>query len=136
MPRKSSQGRLGHHDYLDPQPHGQDERPLWWRLGMKPLWWHRHPARLRRMYRGAGILIFGAIVGVMLSILLTTLSPWPPLLTLKHFAAFPSCKFAQAVGLAPAHKGEPGYWSAHDDDGDGEACELWVKDGRGWHRAY
>jgi len=134
--RSDKRGRLGYHDYFDPQPQGHEERPLWWRLGLRPLWWHQHPARLRRIYRGIGLFVLGLIVGGVSYLLLVALSPWPPLLTLKHFAALPSCKLANAVGLAPAYKGQPGYWPAHDEDGDGKACELWVRNEHGWRRAY
>src|SRR5689334_124191 len=37
------------------------------------------------------------------------LSPWPPLMTLRHIASAPNCAAAQLVGLAPAREGEPGY---------------------------
>ncbi|MEX2034183.1 MAG: excalibur calcium-binding domain-containing protein, partial [Xanthobacteraceae bacterium] len=36
----------------------------------------------------------------------------------------PNCNAAHAVGLAPAYKGEPGYWAHNDADDDGIACEL------------
>ena len=48
-----------------------------------------------------------------------------PLSALRHFAAFPNCAAARAVGLAPARKGQPGYWPTHDADKDGIACEPW-----------
>ncbi|MDN5927768.1 MAG: excalibur calcium-binding domain-containing protein [Hyphomicrobiales bacterium] len=32
---------------------------------------------------------------------------------------------ARLVGLAPARRGRPGYWSRHDADSDGTACEPW-----------
>jgi hypothetical protein len=50
--------------------------------------------------------------------------PWPPLTTLRHLAAAPSCATARAVGLAPAHIGEPGYWSFHDEGRSGIACAI------------
>lgn len=40
-----------------------------------------------------------------------------------HFAAWPSCEAARAVGLDEAGRGEPGYWLSHDRDRDGIACE-------------
>jgi hypothetical protein len=49
-------------------------------------------------------------------------SPWAPLATLKHVAAAPDCAVAEAVGLAPARRGQPGYWSHLDRDHDGVAC--------------
>ncbi|MCM6778394.1 excalibur calcium-binding domain-containing protein [Nocardia sp. CDC159] len=34
-----------------------------------------------------------------------------------------SCKEARAAGVAPLHRGEPGYRSGLDRDDDGVACE-------------
>ena len=41
----------------------------------------------------------------------------------RHLAASPNCSAARLVGVAPARRGEPGYWSEHDADRDGIACE-------------
>lgn len=54
-------------------------------------------------------------------------SPYPPVLMLRHIAAAPSCATARAVGLAPAFRGEPGYYNQHDRDNDGWACEPWPR---------
>jgi hypothetical protein len=35
-------------------------------------------------------------------------SPWPMDLTLRHLGAFLNCDAAEAVGLAPARRGQPG----------------------------
>lgn len=50
-------------------------------------------------------------------------SPWPPGETLRHIAAAPDCNAARAMTLAPARRGEPGYYERHDADNDGVACE-------------
>ncbi|WP_082837044.1 excalibur calcium-binding domain-containing protein [Labrenzia sp. OB1] len=50
-------------------------------------------------------------------------SPWPRNVTLRHIVSFANCDTARAVGLAPANRGEPGYWSKLDADRDGIACE-------------
>ncbi|MGR3344558.1 MAG: excalibur calcium-binding domain-containing protein [Paracoccaceae bacterium] len=42
-------------------------------------------------------------------------------------AASPNCDSARAVGLAPARRGQPGYFVRHDADGDGIACEVFRK---------
>jgi len=47
-----------------------------------------------------------------------------PVMGLKHFAAAPHCAFAEALGVANARYGQPGYWRHHDLDGDGVACET------------
>ena len=54
-------------------------------------------------------------------------SQWPALTTLKHLLAAPNCTAARAVGLAPAYRGNPGYWAKHDADNDGIACEPWPR---------
>ncbi|MFD3595339.1 excalibur calcium-binding domain-containing protein [Nocardia sp. NPDC058640] len=38
-------------------------------------------------------------------------------------AYYPNCKAAKAAGAAPLHRGDPGYSSSSDRDGDGIACE-------------
>jgi len=53
------------------------------------------------------------------------LSPWPLGVTLRHLGAMRNCDAARAMGLAPARRGEPGYWPKHDADNDGIACEPW-----------
>jgi len=59
-------------------------------------------------------------------------SPWPFSATVKHLLAFPNCSTARALGFEATYRGEPGYWSHHDADGDGIACEPYV--GGGSHR--
>jgi Excalibur calcium-binding domain len=60
----------------------------------------------------------------------TGASRWPPGVILRHVAARGSCRNARAVGLAPARRGEPGYWPHLDADEDGVACEPYP--GPGW----
>ncbi|HEY2192013.1 MAG TPA: excalibur calcium-binding domain-containing protein [Actinomycetospora sp.] len=38
-------------------------------------------------------------------------------------ASYPNCAAARAAGVAPLHRGEPGYSGKLDRDGDGVACE-------------
>lgn len=38
-------------------------------------------------------------------------------------ASYPNCAAARAAGVAPLHRGEPGYSPKLDRDGDGIACE-------------
>lgn len=45
----------------------------------------------------------------------------------RHLLAAPNCEAARAVGLAPARRGQPGYWPKHDADNDGIACEPWPR---------
>ncbi|MBZ9741988.1 MULTISPECIES: excalibur calcium-binding domain-containing protein [unclassified Mesorhizobium] len=66
------------------------------------------------------ILLSGYIVYGFVGIRFDT-----PFSVLRHLAAFPNCTAARLVGLAPARRGEPGYWPTHDADHDGIACEPW-----------
>jgi hypothetical protein len=43
----------------------------------------------------------------------------------RHQYAERGCAEAAEVGLAPARRGEPGYWPQWDGDNDGVSCELW-----------
>src|SRR5262245_30621021 len=80
--------------------------------------------RRRRFWRTAGIVSLTLASAVAFAWMqLVILSPWPPVATIKHLLAFPNCGAARAVGLAPAQRGQPGYWSRHDADHDGIACE-------------
>ena len=54
---------------------------------------------------------------------LMNLSPWPPLVTVRHLLAFKSCRAAWEVGLTPSRAGEPGYWLRHDHEPDGLSYE-------------
>jgi hypothetical protein len=87
--------------------------------------------RIRRaqgiMLRWAGnVLILGSVVGGG-CLAIATSSPWPFSVTLRHLLSAPNCDAARAVGLAPAVRGAPGYWSGHDADADGIACEPWPR---------
>ena len=82
-------------------------------------------ARSLRVVRGAlkpTVIVLGLALVFAVGL---SFSPWPPLLTLRHIAAAPNCAAARAVGLAPAYRGEPGYYPSHDRDDDGVACEPW-----------
>ena len=46
-----------------------------------------------------------------------------PVTTAAPSASYPNCDAARAAGVAPIHRGEPGYSSKLDRDGDGIACE-------------
>jgi hypothetical protein len=50
-----------------------------------------------------------------------------PVVALRHMLAAPNCDAARFMGLAPAHRGEPGYYPRHDRDKDGIACEPWPR---------
>jgi hypothetical protein len=80
--------------------------------------------RRRRLFRRPkGIILIAIVAEVAIHLLVT--SPWSVGLTLRHLAAAPNCEAARAVGLAPARRGEPGYWASHDRDDDGISCEEW-----------
>jgi hypothetical protein len=85
--------------------------------------WDR-PIKLRKLYRTLTIAAIIATASFALTWYFLT-SPWPLFPTLKHLAAFPNCHAARLVGLAPAYKGQPGYWAHNDRDNDGTACERY-----------
>ena len=66
---------------------------------------------------------------------LTMASPWSIGLTIRHLLAARNCATARLVDLAPAARGEPGYWARNDADDDGIACEPWPPRWRSsrWH---
>jgi hypothetical protein len=107
-------------------------------------------AQYRRAQKLRQVLLWGAIAGLTFSASLAltwsamTWKPWTRLpsglstATLssglrtaatqaKHYAAYPNCAAARAVGLAPAYRGQPGYWPQHDRDNDGIACEPYPR---------
>jgi Excalibur calcium-binding domain len=51
----------------------------------------------------------------------TATSPAP---TTGASVYYPNCKAACAAGVAPIYRGQPGYRSGLDRDGDGIACEV------------
>ncbi|RDI62341.1 excalibur calcium-binding domain-containing protein [Microvirga subterranea] len=77
---------------------------------------------LLRQIRLPALLLTGIFAVVTV---LVTLSPWPFTTTVRHLASFPSCGLARAIGLAPAYRGDPGYWAHQDEDSDGRSCETW-----------
>src|SRR5437773_10911064 len=46
-----------------------------------------------------------------------------PTTTAAQTVSYASCAEARAAGAAPLHRGDPGYSSKLDRDGDGVACE-------------
>jgi hypothetical protein len=55
----------------------------------------------------------------------------PSVAQVRSYSSFRSCADARAAGAAPLHRGQPGYSSHLDADGDGIACEWsW----RNWFR--
>lgn len=53
----------------------------------------------------------------------TSLDFGSPIVAARHYVAIGNCQTASYVGLAPARRGEPGYWATNDRDKDGIACE-------------
>lgn len=66
---------------------------------------------------------------IFFSVYLRT-SPFPPEAALLHLLAAQSCGVADALGVAPARVGAPGYHAKFDADGDGIACESVVVGGQ------
>jgi excalibur calcium-binding domain-containing protein len=53
----------------------------------------------------------------------STTSPKPAPATGGSDVYYPNCAAARAAGVAPIYRGQPGYRSGLDRDGDGIACE-------------
>jgi hypothetical protein len=66
--------------------------------------------------------LLGFAIGGSLALML--FNNWTPEMTGRHIAAAWNCQTAQSVGLAPAHRGQPGYWPWLDTNSDGVACEA------------
>nr|WP_080587007.1 excalibur calcium-binding domain-containing protein [Bradyrhizobium japonicum] len=84
---------------------------------------HDRAVKLRRAIKASIAIVAFAIASAIVWGLVS--SPWPVTTTLRHIASAPNCDFARLVGLAPARRGEPGYWKHHDRDRDGVPCEPW-----------
>jgi hypothetical protein len=91
------------------------------------------PRRLRRRWRPSipavliGIMVIGAVGAVLVLPQTHLADPTMKNMSIKdrarHLLASPNCSAARLVGVAPARRGEPGYWNDHDADHDGVACE-------------
>src|SRR5688500_3174012 len=84
----------------------------------------RGPVAWLRRYAGIVALAVLALAALLYPVLANT-SRWSPEMALRHAAAAPNCAAARAVGLAPAYRGQPGYYPLHDRDRDGIACGPW-----------
>ena len=89
--------------------------------------WEKRTFRSRRAIR-AWVLPL-VIVGVVTAVVALQIhrKPWPWHVTLRHMLAAPNCDFARLADLAPARRGQPGYYGRHDADQDGIACEPWPR---------
>ncbi|WP_155810841.1 excalibur calcium-binding domain-containing protein [Phyllobacterium sp. UNC302MFCol5.2] len=83
--------------------------------------WYRYRTGLFFLI-GVSFLIGPMVIGMITS-------PWPIGVTIRHYAARANCDAARTVGLAPARRGQPGYWDNLDADNDGKSCEPF---NRGW----
>lgn len=78
----------------------------------------------RKLRAWTAPVLVSICLGVALAIPFAT-SPWSMTVTARHWLAAPNCNAARWVMLAPAYRGQPGYYSRHDADNDGIACEPW-----------
>jgi hypothetical protein len=88
--------------------------------------WARRPQPPSQSQAGdkIGLYVVGAVL-LLTAVGVVSASPWPALITIKHYAASRNCATARSLGLAPASRGKPGYWPHLDADDDGVACEPW-----------
>lgn len=80
---------------------------------VKPLW-------IKPTHWIAILVIVAIVVGTLWK---SASENWSTTETILHFAAFPNCSAVRILGLAPAWRDRPGYYSRHDRDLDGIACE-------------
>lgn len=74
------------------------------------------------------LLIVAAVAGWQFSSLnLTASQPVSVFQFAKHLFSASNCDSARTVGLAPSHRGQPGYWQHLDADDDGTACEPYPR---------
>jgi hypothetical protein len=86
----------------------------------------RHNARL-----GGQVFVFSALVAIAAwnyapqatRAWKAAAMPWQTLERFEHSAYYPNCAAARAAGVAPIHRGQPGYRDELDADEDGVACE-------------
>ncbi len=84
---------------------------------------HNRGVALRRggrFARNAAPLFLVVLAAIFVAF---AVSPFPPLESVRHLAAAPTCSASRAVGLDAARRGAPGYWTWNDQDHDGTACE-------------
>ena len=84
-----------------------------------------HPSRPFAFYRWvASMTLTTFSVALLVSL---TISFGSPLEAARHLAAMPNCAAAATVGVPRPVAGGPGYWPWLDEDGDGKACEPYLK---------
>ncbi|HEY0919566.1 excalibur calcium-binding domain-containing protein [Devosia sp.] len=84
-------------------------------------------SRLPQLLAALAVPVTLAAAGIVGVLYVLTHSAWPADVTARHWLAAPNCFAARSVGLAPARRGEPGYYPSHDADNDGVACEPWPR---------
>ncbi|MFK4385493.1 hypothetical protein [Bradyrhizobium sp. USDA 223] len=84
----------------------------------------RHDCTTKLRWVITASIAAAAMLAAYPAISLPVPSTSPVTITLKHIASGPDCDFARLVGLAPARRGEPGYWMHHDRDRMGLLVNL------------
>jgi hypothetical protein len=77
---------------------------------------------LRKVFAAGAIVVGIASAPAALADPSTTATSPAP--TTGASVYYPNCKAACAAGVAPIYRGQPGYRSGLDRDGDGIACEV------------
>ena len=112
-------------------------RPHGWRVyqGGRPQRYRRPDRTVRRLpefvpvdrfrLKAYGVIAAFCLMGAGTLYYEFSTHKWDFWTTLRHAAAAPNCAAARRVGLAPARRGQPGYYLHHNRDQDGIACEPW-----------
>jgi hypothetical protein len=102
-------------------------------VGSKGADWLFGIRRLRpnwaRWFVGRWTLAIGIVLCGLAAVMAWDLaaSPWTVSETIRHKLSARNCAAARLMGLAPARRGQPGYYPSHDADNDGIACEPWPR---------
>ena len=105
---------------------------LWWlacirRRRRRVAWRRKWLAPWRRVVQSClPFVLVTTVAGLGIFTAMETYKPWPLSVIVRHLAAAPNCAAARSMGLVPARRGEPGYYSHHDANHDGIACEPTV----------
>ena len=84
----------------------------------------RRAADRAKLGIGLWLIAWATFVGIAAAVVISQFEVDRDLVSnLQHIASVPNCAAARMVGVAEARVGEPGYWSGHDRDHDGIACE-------------
>ncbi|MDV6331791.1 excalibur calcium-binding domain-containing protein [Asticcacaulis sp. 201] len=88
------------------------------RIGLASERLHQHSEISDRLK----VITMTILTALAIYLAISVFGPWRFGDTVRHLASFAGCEVTRQVGLAGAHRGQPGYWRQHDTNQDGIAC--------------